>query len=106
VNRSIYSSIPLSTPWFDFKAPVAGIGVVGYILLLALSHFTRNRWAMLILFLGALGGFAFALRLTYIEKYVLATWCIMCLGSQTVIFLILLLSGWQALRAWRRPSAG
>jgi uncharacterized membrane protein len=106
VNRSIYSSIPVSTPWLNVKIPVAGIGIAGYGLLLALCHLIRKRWAMLIVFLGALAGFAFALRLTYIEKYWLATWCIMCVGSQIAIFLIAVLSGWQAVRALQGPRSG
>ena len=92
VNRSTYSTIR--------KVPVAGIGVAGYVLLMALS-FSRRRWAIMAMFVGALAGFGFALYLTYIEAYVLVTWCIMCLGSQTAIFLITVLSGWQLARAWR-----
>jgi len=105
VNRSTYSSLPLSTPWFELKIPVAGIGIAGYGLLLALCHCIRSRWAMLILFLGALGGLAFALHLTYIEAYVLVTWCIMCLGSQIAILLIAVLAGWQTVRVWRGSAA-
>lgn len=82
VNRSEYSSI--------IGIPVAAIGVVGYGLLLALSTFWRGRKeAPKLLMAAALAGLLFALYLTYIEKYVLTTWCILCLIS---LFLIALIS--------------
>jgi uncharacterized membrane protein len=94
VNRSVYSTIG--------KVPVAAIGIAGYALLMGLSFFAkRSRCASLMILLGALIGMGFALRLTYIEKYVLFTWCIFCLTSQIVIALILLLSIWQTVRVWR-----
>jgi vitamin-K-epoxide reductase (warfarin-sensitive) len=100
VNRSIYSTID--------KVPVAAIGIAGYALLMGLAPFAKKcRWASLMVLLGAVIGMGFALRLTYIEKYVLFTWCIFCLTSQIVIALILLLSGWQTVRVWRnRPATG
>jgi uncharacterized membrane protein len=100
VNRSIYSAIG--------KVPVAAIGIAGYALLMGLAPFAKKcRWASLLVLLGAVVGTGFALRLTYIEKYVLFTWCIFCLTSQIVIALILLLSLWQTVRVWRRsPGAG
>ncbi|HUO17460.1 MAG TPA: vitamin K epoxide reductase family protein [Verrucomicrobiae bacterium] len=81
VNRSEYSSI--------IGIPVAAIGVVGYGLLCALSTLWRNRKETRNgLLAAALAGLAFALYLTYIEKYVLTTWCILCLISLLLIFLI------------------
>jgi len=85
VNRSEYSSL--------MGIPVAGIGVVGYAVLFVLATFwksrveTPNR-----LLAAALGGLAFALYLTYIEAYVLTTWCILCLISLALISMISLLS--------------
>lgn len=81
VNRSEYSSIE--------GVPVAGIGVLGYAALFWLSTFWRSRaetsnW----LLRASLAGLIFALYLTYIEAYVLATWCILCLISLALIFLI------------------
>jgi vitamin-K-epoxide reductase (warfarin-sensitive) len=92
VNRSEWSEVA--------GVPVAGIGVAGYIFLFFLSTFRRAaaetpRW----LFLVALAGMAFALYLTYIEAYQLMTWCILCVASQTTIFVITVLSGvvlWSA----------
>jgi len=81
VNRSEYSTI--------VGIPVAGIGVAGYVALLVLAAFMRRRPEMPNRLLGAaLAGLAFALYLTYIEAYVLETWCILCLGSLLLIFLI------------------
>ena len=81
VNRSEYSEIS--------GIPVAAIGVAGYVILFYLSVFRRMRTETpnLVLILSLIG-LAFALRLTYIEKYDLMTWCILCLISQGLILLI------------------
>ncbi len=86
VNRSPYAEVA--------GVPVALIGMLGYAFLLAMSRVAENwQHASWILLLAAAGGLVFALRLTYIEKYVLDTWCILCLGSLAVIFLITVLAG-------------
>jgi uncharacterized membrane protein len=41
---------------------------------------------------GSVAGLGFALYLTYIEKFVLATWCILCLSSLAAISAIAILS--------------
>jgi uncharacterized membrane protein len=93
VNRSVFSEI--------HGVPVAGVGVVGYLVLMALARLARRRpWALLMA-VAALIGFAFAAYLTYIETYVLVVWCVLCLGSQVAITLILVLSVWQTVRLWR-----
>jgi len=85
VNRSEYSSI--------VGIPVAGIGVAGYAALFVLSTFLRNRpETPLRLLLAAFAGLAFALYLTYVEAYILTTWCILCLASLLLIFLISVLA--------------
>ena len=85
VNRSEYSSM--------VGIPVAGIGVVGYGVLLALATFLRARAETPNRLLGAaIAGLAFALYLTYVEAYVLETWCILCLLSLAFISLISLLA--------------
>jgi vitamin-K-epoxide reductase (warfarin-sensitive) len=92
VNRSEYSSI--------MGIPVAGIGVAGYGLLLMLSTYLRARTKTPNRLLGAaLAGLAFALYLTYVEARVLETWCILCLISLSVIFLISLLAAVVKIRA-------
>lgn len=81
VNRSIYSKL--------FGIPVAGIGLAGYILLLALALVNREKKLFsAILVLGSLAGLAFSLYLTYIEVRILAVYCILCLGSLACIVLI------------------
>jgi vitamin-K-epoxide reductase (warfarin-sensitive) len=78
VNRSEYSSV--------MGIPVAGIGVAGYGVLLVLATLYRSRaQTPLRLLLAALAGLVFALYLTYVEGYVLETWCILCLSSLGLI---------------------
>ena len=81
VNRSEYSTI--------MGIPVAGIGVAGYVALFLFSTLWKSRPETPNRLLGAaLAGLAFALYLTYIEAYELMTWCILCLASLLLIFLI------------------
>jgi uncharacterized membrane protein len=95
VNRSIYSTV--------LGIPDALIGIVGYGLLFVLATFYRARTETpLRLLIAATAGLGFALYLTYIEKFVLATWCILCLSSLTLIFLITLLSSFLAASSMRR----
>jgi vitamin-K-epoxide reductase (warfarin-sensitive) len=85
VNRSEYSTI--------IGIPVAGIGAVGYGVLLVLATFLRTRAETANRLLGAaLAGLAFASYLTYIEAWVLETWCILCLISLGLISMISLLA--------------
>ncbi len=86
VNRSEYSSL--------MGIPVAGIGVVGYGVLLALATAYRSRpETPLCLVAAAAAGLGFALYLTYVEGFVLDTWCILCLGSLALIAVITGLAG-------------
>jgi uncharacterized membrane protein len=91
VNRSTYSTV--------LGVPDALIGILGYCGLLFLATIYRGKSetpAMLLV--ASLAGLGFALYLTYIEKFVLATWCILCLSSLTVICLITLLASFLAAR--------
>ena len=73
--------------------PVAAIGIAGYLALAGLALGRQRALA----FLAALAGLGFALRLTFIEEYVLQVWCLYCVISQAMIALIALLSlGWLA----------
>ena len=95
VNRSTYSTV--------LGIPDALIGILGYATLLLFATVYRTRTETpAILLMGSTAGLGFALYLTYIEKFVLATWCILCLSSLSVIFLITVLSSWLAARALRR----
>ena len=79
VNRSEQSEV--------MGIPVAGIGVVGYGVLLVLSSFYRARTQTPFrLLIAATAGLLFALYLTYVEAYVLMTWCVLCLTSLGLIF--------------------
>ncbi len=85
VNRSEYSTV--------LGIPVALIGVLGYLAIFAVATVYRaRREARKLLFGGSLAGLAFALYLTYIEAYVLYTWCVLCLSSLATIFAITVLS--------------
>jgi uncharacterized membrane protein len=92
VNRSEQSRV--------MGIPVAGIGVVGYGVLLALATVYRARaQTPLRLLVAAIGGLGFALYLTYVEAYVLETWCILCLSSLGLIAGIAMLAGVVKARA-------
>jgi uncharacterized membrane protein len=92
VNRSEYSSV--------MGIPVAGIGIVGYGALLALATVYRAQAETpLRLLAAAMAGLGFALYLTYVEGYVLDTWCILCLSSLGLIAGITVLTGVVKARA-------
>ena len=92
VNRSEYSRL--------MGIPVAGIGIVGYGLLLMLATLYRTRAETPTrLLAAAVAGLGFALYLTYIEGYVLGTWCILCLSSLAIIAGIAVLAGVVKARA-------
>ncbi len=85
VNRSEYSTLA--------GIPVALIGILGYATLLAFATLYRQKAETpAILVLCSVAGLAFALYLTYVEKFVLYTWCILCLSSLAFIFAITVLS--------------
>jgi uncharacterized membrane protein len=92
VNRSEQSEV--------MGIPVAAIGVVGYGVLFVFSTFYRSRaQTPFRLLIAATAGLLFALYLTYVEAYVLMTWCVLCLTSLGLIFLISVLAGIARLRA-------
>lgn len=95
VNRSTYSTV--------LGVPDALIGILGYAGLFALATVYRAKAeAPLMLLIASVAGLSFALYLTYIEAFVLATWCILCLSSLTLIVLITGLSSFLAASAMRR----
>ncbi len=92
VNRSEYSSL--------MGIPVAAIGVAGYGVLLTLATGYRSQaQTPLRLLAAALAGLGFALYLTYVEGFVLDTWCILCLSSLGLIAAIAALAGMVKARA-------
>lgn len=76
VNHSGYSAMG--------AIPVAAIGVAGYLLLALLAWFRKPGWTVLF----AWAGLGYAAYLSYIEAYVLQTWCTYCVISQCLIALI------------------
>ena len=98
VNRSTYSVV--------MGIPVALIGMIGYAALLGLATLYRDKAETPVFLMIAAGaGFGFALYLTYIEAYVLAVWCVLCLASLGLITAIAVLSSWLvAENLFRRSS--
>jgi uncharacterized membrane protein len=95
VNRSTYSTV--------LGVPVALIGILGYLLILALATVYRDKAetpAMLLVVSAA--GMGFALYLTYIEGHVLGVWCILCVTSLSLIVASTVLSAVLAARSLRR----
>lgn len=94
VNRSTYSQIA--------GIPVALIGIIGYLAVLTLATLYRNQAGTpAVLAMGSLAGLGFALRLTYVEGFVLAAWCALCLSSLALIASIAVLSWVLWMRARR-----
>jgi vitamin-K-epoxide reductase (warfarin-sensitive) len=94
VNRSEYSSV--------MGIPVAAIGIAGYAVLLILATVYRSRLETATrLLAAAIAGLGFALYLTYVEGYVLNTWCILCLTSLAMITGITLLAAVVKARLYR-----
>lgn len=95
VNRSQYSTVA--------GVPVALIGIVGYLLVLALATVYREKAETpIMLLIASLAGLGFALYLTYVEARILYAWCILCLSSLATIFAIGVLSGIVAMRSAKR----
>jgi uncharacterized membrane protein len=85
VNRSEYSTVA--------GVPVALIGILGYVALLTFATFYRQKAETPgILLASSLAGLGFALYLTYVEKFILGVWCILCLTSLAAILIIAILS--------------
>jgi len=92
VNHSSYSVI--------YHVPVAAIGMAGYLALGVLA-LARRR---ILLLIGALLGFGFALYLSSVERNVLEVWCLYCVISQGIIALIMLVSMVWLVAAQRTKS--
>jgi vitamin-K-epoxide reductase (warfarin-sensitive) len=95
VNRSVYSTV--------LGIPVALIGIFGYAAIGVLATLYRGAAdTPKVLLGGSVAGLSFALYLTYIEGFVLGTWCILCLSSLTVIVLITVLASFLMAHSMRR----
>jgi len=76
-----------------FGFPVAGLGIVWYLvaLLLVWLVYFKRTWAILPFQLWAVAGLGFSLYLLYLEKYKIGaycTWCLVSLGLVILIFLV------------------
>jgi vitamin-K-epoxide reductase (warfarin-sensitive) len=102
VNHSPFATFPEAIGVHSqMKIPVAIIGMAGY-LALAILALMRRRTLVLV---AAVVGLGFALRLSFVEAYILETWCIYCVISQTIIAVITLLAaGWTIAGAFRRKA--
>jgi uncharacterized membrane protein len=83
VNNSVYSQI--------YGVPVSVLGLVGYLLLLALALAAlwttgcTQRKILLLSLVLAVGGVGFSVYLTYLEIYVIEALCAWCVASAIVI---------------------
>ena len=69
--------------------PVALIGIVGYLGILALATIYRKKVETpFIVLIVSLAGLGFALYLTYVEARILYAWCLLCLSSLATILAI------------------
>lgn len=97
VNRSAYSTV--------FGIPVALIGIAGYVLIAVLATAYRNQaQTPVILLIASSMGLGFALYLSYIEKFVLDAWCIVCLTSLALISGEVILSAVATVRTKSQSS--
>jgi uncharacterized membrane protein len=99
VNASRYSEVN--------GIPVALIGVLGYLAILAAHYFeNRNRFfeqnSALMIFGMALTGFLFTIWLIYVEVAILQALCPFCVTSQTAMTIIFIIS---VMRLIRQPQS-
>ncbi len=82
--------------------PVAAVGILGYILMVALAF--RRSYRLLLV--PTFAGLAFSLYLAHIEKDILGVWCVYCVISLGIISLMSLLSlGAVVAQFVRKPSS-
>ena len=99
VNASIYSEVN--------GIPVAVIGILGYLAILAVHYFEdKNRFfrenATLMIFGMALTGFLFTVWLIYVEIALLKALCPFCLTSQAAMTLIFTIA---VIRLIKQPNS-
>jgi uncharacterized membrane protein len=110
VNHSRYAVLPPVS--FDedpatskkVHVPVALLGIAGYVLIALVALLPGIPHRSFFLLQLAEAGFAFAMFLTFLEKYVLQKWCIYCVWSAAFITTIMLLSGTSLLLDSRKRS--
>ena len=87
--------------------PVAFLGLLGYVALLAIALFwlvVRDRfdiWPLLAIWGMSLGGVAYSAYLTYVELYVIHAVCIWCVSSAVIMVLVCIVATAGLLTLWR-----
>jgi uncharacterized membrane protein len=104
VNHGKYSVFPPLS--YDEKPgavhiPVAAIGIAGYVSIAVFALLGRLR---IVLELARIGFFCAAF-LSYIEAFIIETWCIYCVWSQVIVATILLTTVAALLMRRRRRRA-
>jgi uncharacterized membrane protein len=89
VQTSVYSHIA--------GVPVAPIGLIGYVLVLATMIVRQGESTRLATLILTAGGFAFSAYLTYRELFSLHAVCEECATSAVIMTLLLALSVWRFL---------
>jgi len=97
VANSPYSQFPPGS-----GPPVAAFGTLGYIAIATLSFLRtlpgmakQDRTLLLLMLVGAAVGSVFSLWLTYLEINVIHAICRWCIGSQTLILILLTLTAME-----------
>ena len=83
--------------------PVATLGLAGYIGIL-ISLAIRGEAGRALGFALALVGFLFSMYLTYREAFTIHAYCQWCLGSATIMTLLVILTAIRFLRAEPEPA--
>jgi uncharacterized membrane protein len=99
-----------ASPWAHLgPVPVAGIGVVGYALLLGIALYgvqpagIDSPVVAALLLAGSAAGVAFSAWLTWLEAFVIHAWCQWCVTSAVLVTIIFLASLPEARRLRGRP---
>lgn len=97
VQTSIYSKLG--------GVPVALMGLIGYIAILASLLAPENETTRFATLVFTLGGFGFSAYLTYRELFSIHAICEWCASSAGIMTILMLLSVWRFLRG-DHPSRG
>ncbi|MFH1632206.1 MAG: vitamin K epoxide reductase family protein [bacterium] len=83
VNKGPYSEL------FGIPVSIFGLGAYSFLLVTTLMYISRREEAAITAMSAfALAGLVYSLYLTYIEAFVIFTWCILCITSQISILII------------------
>ena len=88
------------------------VGLISYVVVMGtwlVSRLTKPPladWAKVALALGAAGGVAFSIYLTFLEPFVIGATCIWCISSALIVTALLWLTAGPGWAAWRRLRSG